>query len=46
MEDVFTKKESFCEEAELTTIKVKRLSEMAFLPTRGSALAAGYDLYR
>jgi hypothetical protein len=25
---------------------VKRLSEKARLPTRGSALAAGYDLYR
>jgi dUTP pyrophosphatase len=25
---------------------VKRLSERAQLPTRGSALAAGYDLYR
>ena len=25
---------------------VKRLSENATLPTRGSALAAGYDLYR
>ena len=26
--------------------RVKRLSENAKLPTRGSALAAGYDLYR
>ena len=25
---------------------VKKLSEKARLPTRGSALAAGYDLYR
>lgn len=25
---------------------VKRLSEKAIIPTRGSALAAGYDLYR
>ena len=25
---------------------VKRLSERGKLPTRGSALAAGYDLYR
>lgn len=25
---------------------IKRLSEKAKLPTRGSALAAGYDLYR
>jgi dUTP pyrophosphatase len=25
---------------------VKRLSKNAKLPTRGSALAAGYDLYR
>lgn len=25
---------------------IKRLSEKARLPTRGSALAAGYDLYR
>ena len=27
-------------------LRVKRLSEHATLPTRGSALAAGYDLYR
>ena len=46
MEGIFTKKENCSEEADLTAIKVKRLSEMAFLPTRGSALAAGYDLYR
>ncbi len=26
-------------------LKVKRLSENAFLPTRGSKQAAGYDLY-
>ena len=26
-------------------LKVKRLSEKAFIPTRGSKLAAGYDLY-
>lgn len=26
--------------------RVKRLSKNAKLPTRGSALAAGYDLYR
>jgi dUTP pyrophosphatase len=25
---------------------IKRLSDKAKLPTRGSALAAGYDLYR
>ena len=46
MEDIFTKKENFSEETDFTAMKVKRLSEMAFLPTRGSALAAGYDLYR
>lgn len=27
-------------------LAVKRLSENAKLPTRGSAIAAGYDLYR
>lgn len=27
-------------------LRVKRLSEKAKLPTRGSPLAAGYDLYR
>lgn len=26
-------------------LKVKRLTESAFLPTRGSKEAAGYDLY-
>lgn len=26
-------------------LKIKRLSEHAFIPTRGSKLAAGYDLY-
>jgi hypothetical protein len=29
-----------------STLLIKRLSEKAKLPTRGSALAAGYDLYR
>jgi len=29
-----------------TQLRVKRLSDKAKLPTRGSALAAGYDLYR
>jgi dUTP pyrophosphatase len=29
-----------------TQLLVKRLSEKARLPRRGSALAAGYDLYR
>jgi hypothetical protein len=28
------------------TLRVKKLSENAKLPVRGSALAAGYDLYR
>jgi dUTP pyrophosphatase len=28
------------------SLLIKRLSEKAKLPTRGSALAAGYDLYR
>jgi dUTP pyrophosphatase len=28
------------------TLLIKRLNENARLPTRGSALAAGYDLYR
>lgn len=26
-------------------LKIKRLSDHAFIPTRGSKLAAGYDLY-
>jgi dUTP diphosphatase len=30
----------------VANLLVKRLSEKAKLPTRGSALAAGYDLYR
>ncbi len=30
----------------IANLLVKRLSENAKLPTRGSALAAGYDLYR
>lgn len=29
-----------------TKLLIKRLSEKAKLPTRGSALSAGYDLYR
>jgi dUTP pyrophosphatase len=29
-----------------SNLLIKRLSEKAKLPTRGSALAAGYDLYR
>ena len=35
-----------CDDYGLPALKVKRLSELAYLPTRGSALAAGYDLYR
>lgn len=30
----------------IANLLVKRLSENAKLPTRGSALSAGYDLYR
>jgi hypothetical protein len=30
----------------VASMLVKRLSEKAKLPTRGSAFAAGYDLYR
>jgi dUTP pyrophosphatase len=30
----------------LPNLLVKRLSEKGRLPTRGSALSAGYDLYR
>jgi dUTP pyrophosphatase len=30
----------------VSSLLIKRLSKMARLPTRGSALAAGYDLYR
>jgi len=30
----------------VSNLLIKRLSEKAKLPTRGSALAAGYDLYR
>ena len=32
--------------APTSNLLIKRLSEKARLPTRGSALAAGYDLYR
>ena len=32
--------------APATKLLIKRLSDKAKLPTRGSALAAGYDLYR
>jgi hypothetical protein len=32
--------------APTSSLLIKRLSEKARLPTRGSALAAGYDLYR
>lgn len=32
--------------APTSTLLIKRLSEQAKLPTRGSALSAGYDLYR
>jgi dUTP pyrophosphatase len=32
--------------APVTNLRIKRLSDKAKLPTRGSALAAGYDLYR
>jgi dUTP pyrophosphatase len=32
--------------APVPNLLVKRLSDKAKLPTRGSALAAGYDLYR
>ena len=31
---------------EITTLRVKRLSDQAVLPKRGSAKAAGYDLSR
>jgi dUTP pyrophosphatase len=33
-------------QAPVTKLLIKRLSEKAKIPTRGSALAAGYDLYR
>ncbi len=32
--------------APTSTLLIKRLSPQARLPTRGSALSAGYDLYR
>lgn len=32
--------------APVANLLIKRLSEKARLPTRGSALSAGYDLYR
>ncbi len=32
--------------APVSNLLIKRLSEKAKLPTRGSALAAGHDLYR
>ena len=34
------------ESSPVSNLLIKRLSEKAKLPTRGSALAAGYDLYR
>ena len=33
-------------EVSMPGLKVKKLSENATIPTRGSSLAAGYDLYR
>ena len=42
----FTMDGSSVNDADDIVLKVKRLSEMAFLPTRGSTHAAGYDLYR
>jgi len=38
--------ESEAELAPVSRLLIKRLSPKATLPTRGSALAAGYDLYR
>jgi hypothetical protein len=32
--------------APIESLLIKRLSEKAKIPTRGSALSAGYDLYR
>jgi dUTP pyrophosphatase len=32
--------------APMSQLLVKRLSDKAKIPTRGSSLAAGYDLYR
>ena len=32
--------------APVSSLLIKRLSDKARLPTRGSPLAAGYDLYR
>jgi hypothetical protein len=32
--------------APISNLLIKRLSEKAKLPTRGSPLSAGYDLYR
>lgn len=29
----------------MKTIKIKKINENAFIPTRGSKYAAGYDLY-
>ena len=33
------------EEGLMSRVKIKRLNEMATIPTRGSKEAAGYDLY-
>ena len=34
------------DDTDITTLKVKKLSDSAKIPTRESADAAGYDLYR
>ena len=50
--DTVSKKRKMTENGQETplapteTLLIKRLSDKAKLPTRGSALSAGYDLYR
>ena len=49
MEDYCPKKAKLAncsEKTDFCVLRVKRMSEMGFIPTRGSAHAAGYDLYR
>lgn len=39
-------KRNKCNDEETLYLKVKKLSENGYAPTRGSTEAAGYDLYR
>jgi hypothetical protein len=45
MESVHPNKKQ-CNPAPVETLRVKKITEFATIPSRGSALAAGYDLSR